>query len=366
MVANGVARPGVETGFAASLAARASAVADAALAGSAGAQTRAGSPPSPSALSGRALGRVLFGLASARCARPYMEDRHCIVQSLRPLSSSGAPLQDGVQRCLAAIYDGHNGTRAADTAASRLHMMLAAEAALRMHTGELAPPAAMAAEEVAIAGALRRVFRRLDDEILAEARQDGSRDGATALMVLRLSDTIYAAHAGDSRAVLSRRGAALRLTEDHKPNLPAERSRVEAAGGRVDFQRCWRVIVEPREGRLGSGLAVSRSLGDLDFKEPRRFVECEPDVRRLVPQPGDELVVLGSDGLWDVMSDQEAVDVANAALKARLSGRAGAGAVSQPNREDDARAAAEALLDAAVRRGTADNVTVIVMLLTWD
>jgi serine/threonine protein phosphatase PrpC len=52
----------------------------------------------------------------------------------------------------------------------------------------------------------------------------------------------------------------------------------------------------------------------LDFKEPRRFVECEPDVKRLVPLPGDNLVVLGSDGLWDVMSDQEAVDCANAAL----------------------------------------------------
>ncbi len=64
-----------------------------------------------------------------------MEDRHCIVQCLRPLSASGQPLQDGVQRSLAAIYDGHNGTRAADTAASRLHMLLAADAALRTHTG---------------------------------------------------------------------------------------------------------------------------------------------------------------------------------------------------------------------------------------
>ncbi|EFJ47080.1 hypothetical protein VOLCADRAFT_33640, partial [Volvox carteri f. nagariensis] len=106
-------------------------------------------------------------------------------------------------------------------------------------------------------------------------------------------------NAGDSRAVLSRRGTAVRLTDDHKPHLPAEKARVEAAGGRVDFQRCWRVIVEPREGRLGSGLA-----------EPRRFVECEPDVRRVVPQPGDNLVVLGSDGLWDVLSDQEAVNCA--------------------------------------------------------
>jgi hypothetical protein len=34
--------------------------------------------------------------------------------------------------------------------------------------------------------------------------------------------------------------------------------RIEKAGGRVDFQRCWRVVVEPRDGRPGSGLAVSR------------------------------------------------------------------------------------------------------------
>ena len=71
-------------------------------------------------------------------------------------------------------------------------------------------------------------------------------------------DCLYAAHAGDSRAVLCRGGAPVRLTEDHKPNLATERARVEAAGGRVEFQRCWRVVVEPRDGRPGSGLAVSR------------------------------------------------------------------------------------------------------------
>jgi serine/threonine protein phosphatase PrpC len=64
--------------------------------------------------------------------------------------------------------------------------------------------------------------------------------------------------AGDSRAVLCSRSSARRLTEDHKPDLPRERSRVEQQGGRVEYQRCWRVVVEPRDGRPGSGLAVSR------------------------------------------------------------------------------------------------------------
>lgn len=63
---------------------------------------------------------------------------------------------------------------------------------------------------------------------------------------------------------------------------------------------------------------LCRSLGDLDFKEPYRYVECEPDVTRLVLQPHrDTFVVLGSDGLWDVLSDTDAVITAATALKVR-------------------------------------------------
>lgn len=61
---------------------------------------------------------------------------------------------------------------------------------------------------------------QVDDQVLAVARRDGTRDGATALVVLRLGGALYAAHAGDSRAVLCREGLAHRLTEDHKPDLP--------------------------------------------------------------------------------------------------------------------------------------------------
>ncbi len=59
-----------------------------------------------------------------------------------------------------------------------------------------------------------------------------------------------------------------------------------------------------------------RSLGDLDFKEPARFVECEPDITRLPLIPHrDTFVILGSDGLWDVLSDSDAVLTAATALK---------------------------------------------------
>ncbi|GBG00547.1 serine threonine phosphatase [Raphidocelis subcapitata] len=323
---------------------------------------------------GPSLGRVHFGASSARGLRPYMEDRHCVVAAMQLLASSdgngaqaGAPLpSDGIPRSYAAIFDGHNGAGCAELAAARLHVLLAAHPALRIHTGEPGPPAVTRAEEAAIGGALRSAFGAVDEATLAVARREGVRDGATALVVLRLGQVLYAAHAGDSRAVLCRDGSALRLTEDHKPHLPRERARIEDAGGRVDFQRCWRVVVEPRDGRPGSGLAVSRSLGDLDFKEPNKFVECEPDVLRVQLRPlqpsgaGDAFIILGSDGLWDVLSDEDAVHTAKRALQAYKTEH------GRGNGDGEAKAAADALLDESLRRGTADNVTCVVMLLAWS
>ena len=86
-----------------------------------------------------------------------------------------------------------------------------------------------------------------------------------------VGEVLYTAHCGDSRAVLCRAGQAVRMTEDHKPNLPAEAARIRQVGGRIEFSKCWRVILEPLGFRPGSGLAVSRSFGDLDFKEPCRL-----------------------------------------------------------------------------------------------
>lgn len=119
--------------------------------------------------------------------------------------------------------------------------------------------------------------------------------------------------------MLCRNGQASRLTEDHKPDLPRERDRILKLDGRVDFQRGWRVIVEMGGGLMGKGLAVSRCLGDLLFKEPKRLVECEPDVCRVTLGPECTFVVLGTDGVWDVLSDEDAVSIAGQEIKVRPS-----------------------------------------------
>lgn len=86
-----------------------------------------------------------------------------------------------------------------------------------------------------------------------------------------------------------------------------------------------------------------------------RYVSSEPDVHRVRLQPGDEFVVLASDGLWDVCSDQEAINLVGSVLAAKASEDASAAA----------HAAADGLVQSALDRGTMDNITVVVMNLLW-
>lgn len=69
--------------------------------------------------------------------------------------------------------------------ARRLHLLLARDAALRKCTGEGTNASAFQ-EEAAMAAALKRAFLEMDEEILAESRRDGLRDGSTAVVIIRL------------------------------------------------------------------------------------------------------------------------------------------------------------------------------------
>jgi protein phosphatase 2C len=165
-------------------------------------------------------------------------------------------------------------------------------------------------------------------------------------------------------------GHAQRLTVDHTAVCAAEAARVQAAGGELLFAGCWRVIsaspAPPPPGItrpiaaghvIRSALAVTRALGDAAFKRPERHVIATPDVLRLPLSPRLRFVLLATDGVWDVLSDQMACDVAGAALRKA----AAAGEVGEPL----ARSAAEAVTQAALSKGTADNVTAAVIMPLW-
>jgi serine/threonine protein phosphatase PrpC len=112
---------------------------------------------------------------------------------------------------------------------------------------------------------------------------------------------IYAANAGDSRCVLARKGKAVPLSFDHKPDDEGELKRIEKAGSVVT------------EGRVDGNLNLSRALGDLKYKTNKELkpeewpITANPDVRVEDLTTEDDFVIMGCDGIWETKSNDEMV-----------------------------------------------------------
>ena len=100
---------------------------------------------------------------------------------------------------------------------------------------------------------------------------------------------------GDTRAVLSNNGSAERLSIDHKASDPNEVLRIKQGGGMV------------LDNRVGGSLAVSRAFGDHSLKNDG--VIAKPTINKHVLKPFDKFLIIASDGVWDVMEDQDAVNL---------------------------------------------------------
>lgn len=133
--------------------------------------------------------------------------------------------------------------------------------------------------------------------------------GCTAVVALIIQGKLYVANAGDSRCVLCQNGVAIPMSRDHKPNDPDEYIRIRNAGGYVS------------DGRVNGCLNLSRALGDMEYKttpalSPEAYmVTAYPDVTETELHAGDEFVILACDGIWDVLTDQEACDFVRSRLQ---------------------------------------------------
>lgn len=108
------------------------------------------------------------------------------------------------------------------------------------------------------------------------------------------------ANVGDCRAVLCRKGRAIDMSQDHRPTYLSEKRRVEELGGFID------------DGYLNGVLSVTRALGDWDMKLPRGSSSpliAEPEFQQITLTEDDEFLIIGCDGIWDVMSSQQAVSL---------------------------------------------------------
>ena len=127
------------------------------------------------------------------------------------------------------------------------------------------------------------MFKQLDEQFLQIARQECSPDGSTCLLALVLNGRLTVANIGDSIATLARKdGTWDQLNDEHQPNRPDERLRIEAANGSV-FNK-----------RINGELSVSRALGDYEMKQ---LVISEPEGTWMKLTPNDDLLILASDGI---------------------------------------------------------------------
>lgn len=273
-----------------------------------------------------------------------------------------------------AIFDGHAGTFAAEWCGKKLHVILeelmrknpntpvpelldqtytmadqqleklplknsgctAITAVLRWE--DRVPSSQSATGSTAVAPAAAALVKATDSESGETATQkDNSNSNTTSDSATKAVQKVqegssrqrvlYTANVGDARIVLCRNGKALRLSYDHKGSDENEGKRISKAGGLI------------LNNRVNGVLAVTRALGDSYLKD---LVTGHPYTTETVIQPDqDEFLILACDGLWDVCSDQEAVDMVRN--------------VSSPQ------TASKVLVDNALGRFSTDNLSVMIV-----
>ncbi|ENN78131.1 protein phosphatase 1A isoform X2 [Dendroctonus ponderosae] len=226
-----------------------------------------------------------------------------------------------------AVFDGHAGARVSAHCADHLLDAIVAQEEF---------------SEDVIKG-IRQGFLELDDKMrnLPEMSSGEDKSGTTAVCAFISPKGLFIANCGDSRAVLCRNGSPAFSTQDHKPGLPSEMARIVRAGGSVMIHR------------VNGSLAVSRALGDFEYKNVKGRGPCEQLVS---PEPEifvqdrdhrlDEFLVLACDGVWDVMSNEDLC----AYIRSRL------------QVTEDLREVAGQVIDTCLYKGSRDNMSIVLVV----
>lgn len=214
---------------------------------------------------------------------------------------------------LFAIFDGHQSSEVPDYLRSHLFDNILKEPDFWTDTEK----------------AIRRAYHQTDQEIIEKAVELG-KGGSTAVTAILIDcQKLVVANLGDSRAVISRKGTAKQLSVDHEPSK--ERDEIENRGGFVSN-------FPGDVPRVDGQLAVARAFGDKSLK---MHLSSEPDVAVEHIDDDTDFVILASDGIWKVMSNQEAVDCIKDVK--------------------DAKTSAKQLNEEAVARHSTDDISCIVI-----
>jgi serine/threonine protein phosphatase PrpC len=177
-------------------------------------------------------------------------------------------------------------------------------------------------DDQAMTAMMQETFKKIQSLIAQQDRTkklEAQMAGTTATVVIHNHDanSILVSHVADSTCVMgSRVGGKLKgkaLTRDHKPDLKDEKARILKAGGRVVFDGYANHRVYAKNGRY-PGLNMSRCLGDL-LGHADAGCSAEPEISAIALTPQDEILLLCSDGVWEFITPQDAVEIVGAYSK---------------------------------------------------
>ncbi|CAH0383508.1 unnamed protein product, partial [Bemisia tabaci] len=240
---------------------------------------------------------------------------HFAVQGSRESMEDTFTIQETMEKIKAAyfaVFDGHGGNLVAEFARKNVWRYLVQEVQkspketieLNSQPMSLSPPPAQSQKKskfiidgIDYKDALKKAVEKTDAEILKRILIHNA--GSTALIALIVGSKLIVANVGDSRGVMcDSKGNTKPISFDQKPGDKREMARIIAAGGQV--------ILNDGTYRLNGDLAMSRALGDSRHKESG--LSSEPDVRIYdLCWYKPQFLVLATDGLWDVMSNEEVV-----------------------------------------------------------
>ncbi|KAJ5549809.1 Protein phosphatase 2C [Penicillium sp. DV-2018c] len=240
----------------------------------------------------------VYGVSAMQGWRISMEDAHAAVLDLQAKYTGNEDKPTDPEHRLAffGVYDGHGGDKVALFTGENLHKIVSRQEAFAK--GD-------------IEQAMKDGFLATDRAILEDPRYEEEVSGCTASTSIISKKKIWVANAGDSRSVLGVKGRAKPLSFDHKPQNEGEKARISAAGGFVDF------------GRVNGNLALSRAIGDFEFKKSpelspeQQIVTAYPDVTVHELTEDDEFLVIACDGIWDCQSSQAVVEFVRRGIAAK-------------------------------------------------
>ncbi|CAN4103341.1 unnamed protein product [Withania somnifera] len=161
--------------------------------------------------------------------------------------------------------------------------------------------------------AFLKSYKAMDKELKSHPNLDCFCSGSTAVTLVKQGSNLFVGYIGDSRAILASKDSndsmvAVQLTVDLKPDLPKEAERIKRCKGRVfalqdepEVQRVWLPFDD------APGLAMARAFGDFCLKE--YGVISVPEFSHRILTERDKFIVLASDGVWDVLSNEEVIEI---------------------------------------------------------